>query len=799
VPSTSSSARRAVGALILVAAAAFAPADVGCGGTELECAESDVLAGADSGASIPASGSSQGVTWTNEEGILEISNGAIALRFDESSGSLVGLTNAATGTQLLPTGVHASLAAVVDTSTTNLWSANDTIWSMAPILRSISLRAVATGVVVDLVFDVAPCSGVLATQHVLLEAGSRVSTWQTDFSLTASATAVALAIRSPRVAGIALPETETLAWPWHEGALLGAPNDDMRTLEYPVPASMQWTSLYDAQEGIYLGVNDATGQFKELRYGVDPAEAAAGRELSVTFWPYLTPENRSYTTPVVELGVSDDTGWYWGADRYRSWLENVGMYKSAHASFLETMAGWHKSYNWPLNAQSEAYSYCDVTTTLMPAGFSSQYGLSTLAMYGWSYLGLDHAYPDYDWLDGPDAVPFICVSPSDLADAVHSLHARSPSNHVLFYLNARSADVRGDWYPPNRAAVSAKQAGGEPYPPMGYDPIVKGGPDTNYLDLVCPSAQAWIEQLASRAAALRALDTPTGADGIYWDQIAEEKAEHCYDPTHGHDNPRSAGVQGLTRFFERMQADFTAQVGASGFVFAGEGVNDYYAKYMDVASPAPVRPLGYTTSTCDNAGGDLPCGATHAPQLARYVLPLRILGLETQASSGDDTTSDAYAWAFALAEPLRSKEIDANGVTDTNTFALPRYPDIDAAQPTLYFTGRFLDEKGITIESPPNFVDPTELVVAPNGLATVILGSMGDRLGIQLWNATANDEVLGVSVDLAKLGIPNATVSSVADVEGVIPPPPFTTTGAVVRFSAPVAAKNVRAVVVLLE
>jgi hypothetical protein len=221
-------------------------------------------------------------------------------------------------------------------------------------------------------------------------------------------------------------------------------------------------------------------------------------------------------------------------------------------------------------------------------------------------------------------------------------------------------------------------------------------------------------------------------------------------------------------------------------VFAAEGANDFYSQFIDVAGGMPGRLFGYAPASCGGGSLGWPCGgAVHAPELGRYTLFAKALGLPNYGSKLGDR--DEFARAFLMGDPLKTLEIGAPGtsLTDpyasTNPFAFPRYPQLYASEPSIYFTGVYVDARGLTLDSTHDEV-----------IGTSIVGADGDRIGIQLWNRTDAPRAVHVTLDLGALGLGARRPSGLVDLEGgaaleVV-------SGVAVSFSVLVAAHDVKAV-----
>jgi hypothetical protein len=350
----------------------------------------------------------------------------------------------------------------------------------------------------------------------------------------------------------------------------------------------------------------------------------------------------------------------------------------------------------------------------------------------------------------------------------------------MFYINAHIADLASDWMKdPAHAASAVHGADGKPFVETYDDLIQKARP----FHAMCPSAPAWRAQLDGKATELRKL----GAAGIYWDQLEEMPSLLCYDRSHGHATPATAFNEGYKALFAQVHQDFSRGGTDTDYVFAAEGANDFYSQFIDVAAGMPGRLFGYAPADCGGCLG-WPCGgAVHAPEIGRYTMFAKALGLANYGSKLGDR--DEFARAFLMGDPLKTLEIGAPGtsLTDayatTNPFAFPRYPQLYASEPSIYFAGTYLDARGMTLDGTRDQV-----------MGTSILGADGDRIGLQLWNRTDAPRTVHVALDLGALGLGARRVSGIVDLEGGAAIEMGTGSGSAVSFAVLVAAHDVKAV-----
>jgi hypothetical protein len=754
------------------------------------CGRTDLAPGACPSPVAPVGAVSGGVSWSESCGVITARNSRVALRWDAASGALVGIANAATGTEFLGGDSHAGWASAVDPSTSDVWSAQAALAPVATTLAGFKATALAGG---GFRFDLqfAPSGPITVVQHVSLLDDDPLSHWTTDVSVAAGAPATAIEVASPDLLGVVRQPGETLLWPWHEGVLYDPPEASLQVMAYPAPASMQWMELFtpaaggSGGEGLYYAVRDASGAYKELRFGDDP------RQMAVAFFPFVT-SGHTYTTPPVDVGAAPEGGWYWGADQYRSFLASAGM-KRAFPDVVRAMRGWHKGYDrWPQLPPGISYrppdlTYCEIPSLAMPTDYTARSGLSLFLVYGWHYDGQDSFFPDYDFL--ADASPGgACLQQADIAAALASLAARPQPNRVMFYVNAHIADTASRWMQDaSNAASAVKKPDGSPYVETTTD-----WPDRRYWAM-CPSAPKWQDQLDATAMRVRALAPEgSGAVGIYWDQLEEMPSVLCYDRAHGHTTPASAFPEGYRALLTRLNDDFSLHGADREYVFAAEGANDFYSEFIDVAAGMPGRLFGFRLGPSDPCGGiAFPCGnAVHAPEVGRYTIFAKALGLSNFGAGCHD--ADRFARAFLMADPLRTNPLfkpPAPPATGTaycdeanNTRAFPRYANLYGSEPSIYFDGTYKDANGLALS-----------VDATRAMGTLIVGAAGDRVGVQLWNEMGQPLSLTATIDLARLGLKATAGAALADLDGG-PPPSLTVEGSLARFTVEVPAHDVKAI-----
>jgi len=160
---------------------------------------------------------------------------------------------------------------------------------------------------------------------------------------------------------------------------------------YPGLASMQWYTLNNGQEGLYLGSHDHSAQTTCLN--VDKGKAKDGTEyLRFTFgkYPFIEKGGKWKSSPFVAAAYTGS--WHMAARRYRAWAD-TWMKKRTPPKWVRQMNGWQ----WiNMKAQSGVieFTYDEIPRLYRDATLA---GLNTTWLVGWPHAGNDREYPDYPY------------------------------------------------------------------------------------------------------------------------------------------------------------------------------------------------------------------------------------------------------------------------------------------------------------------------------------------------------------------------------------------------------------------
>lgn len=247
-----------------------------------------------------------------------------------------------------------------------------------------------------------------------------------------------------------------------------------------------------------------------------------------------------------------------------------------------------------------------------------------------------------------------------------------------------------------------------------------GYPQESYFDrsfyVMCPASPIWRDVLDWRVSEMAA----RGSDGIWVDQLAGANPYLCYESSHGHADPATAWSHNRD-----LAATLREAIGEDA-IFTCEGALDALGDSVDIFGTLWFLPMGYSS--------------TDAPQVLRYTLPTKLIGLKDEG--GLYGTPTFHATAFLLGCPI----------LDDNPGSL-RFLRIYDSAPQCFYYGRFMDDVGLT-------VSPASL------RAKIHVADDEKSIAVAVWNPSAA-RTGTVTLDLNALGHPK-TVQEVRSLPGQI-------------------------------
>ena len=355
---------------------------------------------------------------------------------------------------------------------------------------------------------------------------------------------------------------------------------ERKSINYPVPASMQYLAYAGSNGGTAYHVFDREKVLKQFRFG------GPYRELSVCQYPFVPPAG-AWKSPLI-VWQSIDKDWHEAADRYRSWFRTVAP--------KPTLSERVKSYpiiggtvvlsrpvdDANLHDVMKRQEVGNYAAALEQARGLKQAGFQGTQLVGWFGQGHDTTYPDH--------------LPSDLmggrSGLIEALKGMKDIGMIPgLYLNARLANVTSptflahpDW--------EVRMGNGQRWT-EGYG--------NQKFALMCPGSAEWRAHLKHEA--LRCVGE-YGAEFVQLDQIGAASSVLCFNPNHGHRTPATAWGEGYPALLKEIQTE--ARKLNPLFWDWVEGAWEGAGPYIDLSQG------GYWESIV---------GTVTFPEMVRYTLP----------------------------------------------------------------------------------------------------------------------------------------------------------------------------------
>ena len=686
--------------LIIVAALLLAPLS-GCGGKE---------------STPPEEGGDGAVKITETEQEISIENDCMRLRFDKTNGSLISLYNVVRNSENLGT-TGGNFTLYVDTATGDMWETKPVqfaqcqpdgdanrpdsypsvaasvavVSSRTQTVKSVEQKEITRGMQLTFCYDVAfehggkQYSGIAVRSIVSLREGEKQCEWSYEIENNCAGTVV-MQFVAAQIEDVAASQKYSLFWPMHEGELHedavqlakggelvtsvdGFASDGTRKLveEYPSHLSMSLVQLYNDTQSLFYYVTDDTNEYKQFNFGIFDGEHDydAGKadviSLSVTQYPFVEGNGVKKELHTVHLGLGTEGDWYEGSDAYRSWKETTDIRSKSYMPIAETLPGYGAFTFKLINDAQPSIGYDKMLSGGNIASNAASFdgiGVDAVFCLGWMDEGFDSKYPDYNFNEAMGGE-------SGMQRGIAMAHENG--DQVVLYINLYAATNDSQWF--NRMIDGQKQgdlAKVKSAYGKDYNFTWANGTDTPFYS-ICPGSQYFINSIAEAVEKV----AKSGADGIFFDQLMEMSSNLCFDRSHGHSTPATAYGEGYDKLFTYIRS--TMDMYSDNYFFSCEGICDAYLKYVDIPGLMWSRLFGWSDHT--------------APQITRYTLPTRIMGLPNFGAGVG--ASDQYARAFLMADPLR--------VNENNNLYAKKFIDAYNADPDVFYGGRYIDRRGIEL------------------------------------------------------------------------------------------------------
>ncbi len=471
----------------------------------------------------------------------------------------------------------------------------------------------------------------------------------------------------------------------------GAP--DFR-LAYPYPASMQWFTFNNGEEGLYFGSHDKTLMSTVLDVAMGsggrrwrderPADAQNAMTASIVKFPFVKSGETWDSEPVVLRLYRGD--WHEAARTYRAWADTC-MRKPDPPQWVRRTPGWvtttMKGQSGPIRS-----TYADLPGMLKQA---QTMGISLIRIFGWMKQGFDDYYPEY----APDEA---MGGEAGLKKALAEI--KQAGGKSFLYTQGQLIDPASEWYRKGGSRFTAKDIWGgeylETYGGSGRGAFM-GVMRNKWFGVACPAAKGWGDQLAAQAKMVFGF----GAQGAFYDQLGGAPPYVCFSEEHQHTRPSLAVGPWKVKNFQHVREVIKAHDPDS--VLSIELDTDCYAGWVDI-----IWSEGIGFYAAPEAFGEL----------FRYTFPEDIV---TNRLDGPERTDRRKQFGHAFSLGLR---LDASVGDAQNPAMAPymkRLVELYMNNADLLLEGRFVDNEGFLCDN--NQVSSHAFVA-------------GDRMAVTLWNPT---------------------------------------------------------------
>jgi hypothetical protein len=452
-------------------------------------------------------------------------------------------------------------------------------------------------------------------------------------------------------------------------------------ITYPWPASMQWYTLSNGTEGIYVASHDKSLMTTTLNVMAD----RTGLSFSMVKYPFVkTGETWTSAPTIIRLYTGD---WHEAANGYRLWAD-TWMPKPNPPKWMQRINGWIIPNLKTQNGSRYNGVYADLPKYWRDA---HAVGLDMISIYGWEKQGFDNWYPEFDADPGMGGEEGLKAAIAEI---------KAAGGKVNLYSQGQLIDPGTAYYRRIGYRQTAKDIWGgeyrETYGGRGSGTLLNIQLNKMF-GVACPLAPGWYDQLVSQFD----MALKYGVTGLMYDQIAGRPPYICYDKEHMHTKPSLAfgpgKLQNLLKLRERIKAH------DPDFAFLHELNVDVFTGIGDIT-----QPVNYGFVPMPESFGEL----------FKYTFPDRIITNRTNSNR-----KACFGYGFAL-----QWRVDGMMSDTTDPMIAPylkRLNQLRTEFADLLLEGRFVDNEGFTSEN-------------TNVSAYAYLA--GNRMAITIWNSTSEPQ-----------------------------------------------------------
>lgn len=471
-------------------------------------------------------------------------------------------------------------------------------------------------------------------------------------------------------------------------------------LMYPGQCGMQWYTLYNDEESIYISNHDT--KHRTISMHIERRMTDNTLRLGIIQFPFLE-KGESYEIPTLVSGLAAGD-WHEGSRSYRKWMvEEYGWKMCQRPQWAREFEGFLRCI---FRTQSGEYNFRfrDIPWMFDEAQAA---GINTIFLLGWERYGFGRMRPEYYAAD--DQL-------EDLKKGIEYVHSKG--GKLLMYISYHAIDRHSPYYlNENGEACCMRDLWGnhilfaETYAYDGTYRKIFNNPHSQYC--TCSGSDQWHEKMKKSADYCLEL----GADGVLYD-LGGTKPLFCFAEGHDHKKPNESRASKAARY-----ADLRKNIKRYGSerIMMQEHCIDIYAQHQDIVQP-PVFAMD----------------DRFKPEMYFYTFPeVRATNRNNALDEENMYTQINYSFLYNLAFDLSifrccgtPKDIPAYTAYMKKIIALrEQHRDF-------FFDGRFIDEDGFTADG--------------GGFRNKAYRAADGRLGIAVWNPAGEGTVTYTNTETGK-------------------------------------------------
>jgi len=436
--------------------------------------------------------------------------------------------------------------------------------------------------------------------------------------------------------------------PW--GDLIENPVDFLRqkkhnekiSFRYPAQLAMQYMTIFDNKTCVYLSGYNMGAESFDLSCSLKDKDSLI---MACEWHPFLN--NGSWTMPQTGIAIFNGD-WHIAARHYISAFGKRYKPAALPTWMKKDFHGWVQ-VKLKTEGQKPKYKFKD-----LPNIFKSvkEVGINVLHVYGWSGIGFDTAYPEYNI--NPDL-----GSEQELREALSEV--KKMGGRVILYMNGRLIDPNTQYYARSGKNDICLNEEGNPYEEE-YGTSVT-------FRIACPSAPGYRQQMQSE---LKKMITEWGCQAIQVDQVSCCPGNFCFSTTHEHPSPSTNFLKGLDKMMRGLSRTYRTL--DAGFFCWAEGIHERFGQFYEV-NQGHGEELTWTNGTS-------------LPEQFKFTYPKYLItGISDEIPKLCFTFGQGKPFDFHL-ENLENKDYKKMA-TD--------FVAIRKAYPNYFLSGKFIDNQGANI------------------------------------------------------------------------------------------------------